>query len=117
MKEFFRSYWHSQWVSHKNIVPIHRFDSVRRIFHINTPAGQIKWRPKNTMPGKFRDKYINMVDILAKKRQEGRDITRDSFKLYRQMRKDFKVSYSANIRTRVRGVGEWILSTLIFKTS
>ena len=91
---------------------MHRFDTYKRIFHIISPAGVVKWRVRDADPDKFRNKYVNEIDRLAKEKGTGRDITRESFGLYREMRKDFRVSYKANARTRLRGVGEWILSAL-----
>jgi len=112
MRQILKDFCRSQWVSGRDTAPMHRFDSYKRIFHIISPAGVVKWRAREKDPDKFRNRYINEIDQLAKKKEMGKDITRESFDLYRRMRKEFRVSYSANARTRLRGVGEWILSAL-----
>ena len=112
-----KDFWHNQWVSHGGVEPMHRFDPARGIFWLNTPAGVIKWRVRNKRMDKFRNEFVNEIDALAKRKSKGEDITRDAFRIYRKIRGEYQVSYSANARTRLRGLSEWILSVLASKTS
>ena len=117
MKKILKNFWHNQWVSHDNVSPIYKYDPVKKIFYLNTPAGLIKWRARRAPIDKFRNEFVNEIERLAQMKRQGRDIVSDSFKVYRKVRENYRVSYSANIRTRLKGMSEWILSALESKTS
>jgi hypothetical protein len=74
-----------------------------RAFYIDSPAGLIKYKPK-TMNAQtvFRNRFINEFAKLMGRDTRGQDIRKDLFRLYRQIKKEYKVSYKANFRTRLQ---------------
>lgn len=76
-----------------------------RAFYINSQAGLIKFKPKTTVElTNFRDEHINRVDNLRRDELEGSDVTRRLFRLYKEIRKKEKVSYKANLHTRLKAL-------------
>jgi len=62
-----------------------------------SPAGIIRVKAVSTTAAKFRDIYLNRFESI--------DDEKDYFALYDAIKKDkqLRVSYSANMRTRLKG--------------
>ena len=89
--------FHWQWCSWNTVKPVQKWDFKRREFHIISYAGTIKYRPKKEKEvSKFRDEIINKFEVIK--------FTGNLFAFYRQIRNKYKVSYSANLRTRLKGM-------------
>ena len=74
-----------------------------RAFYIDSPAGLIKFKPKSLLlQTRFRDMYINKFAKLVNKDRRGEDVKKELFRLYREIRKTWKVKYKANLRTRLQ---------------
>lgn len=87
------------------VVPEHKWSDKDRAFFLNSSAGLIKYKPKNTQDtARFRDKYINQFEAI-KSSQLAPEIKEELFfRLYSNIRSAERVNYSANIRTRIQGV-------------
>ena len=73
-----------------------RWDGYKRVFFMNSSAGFIKYKPKKPVDiERFRNNWVNrfMLEKGDRKRL---------FKLYRELRRQERVSYKANLNTRVK---------------
>jgi hypothetical protein len=72
-------------------------------FYIDSKAGLLIYRPKDLNDTtRFRNKWINKFELLKEKETTGEDIDKDIFSTYLQILKEEKVSYEANINTRIK---------------
>jgi len=98
-------YLRFQFTSLKSVQIDARWSQIDRCFYIDSCVGQIRYKPKTTNElTAFRDKYINQVDLLRNIEMAGRPVTRKLFNLYREIKKNHRVRYKANIHTRVKGL-------------
>ena len=69
-------------------------------------AGEIRFRPrKKKSLQTFRDVWLNKFEHICWEKEKVGIDTRPSFKrLYKEIRKDVKVKWKANIRTRLKNV-------------
>ena len=87
-----------QWVPRDQVVPVAKWSDKDRAFYLDSVAGLIKYKPKDQKDiARFRDKWVNRFE-QAKERGE-----RSLFQLYKELRSEERVKYSANLRTRLRG--------------
>jgi len=105
MKDFLIKIVKNQMLDNRNAKPSYKWDSAKKCFFINSEAGLIKYRPKdNEDLTSFRDKFLNPVHVLASRKKSGLDISQEIFSLYRRIKKEYWVSYKANLRTRALGM-------------
>lgn len=82
----------SQFVDNSNVVPYQTWNDRDSCFYLNSPAGLIIYRPKSVKDtSRFRDRWINKF-IHA----------RNFFTLYREIIRNEKVKYRANLHTRLK---------------
>ena len=118
MKKFLRDLLISQTVDYSGVSPEYDYDHFRRRFIVHSEAGTLIWKPKNLNDlGEFRNKYLNRIYELKQKKNEGKDVSKEMFAIYREIRKKYHPRYRANINVRLKGLRKWILSELQFKTS
>jgi len=120
MKQFVKSFLKGQWTSNSSAMPTQRYDKYNRTFYLDSPAGTVKWRlrgSKDISIENFRNTYVNAIEELGRRRAKGEDVTKESFKIYRDLKKEYRVSYRANFRTRLVGLREWISFKLQLKIS
>ena len=86
-----------QWIDYSNVKPMHRCDNP--YIYLVSEAGMIRYKYKSLKDlTKFRDKYLNKFEALICEPE-----TKRIFSLFRMIRSEFRVSYRANIRTRLKG--------------
>lgn len=101
LKKSLRSYMRYQWVDMSGVKP--EFRQRQNLISLNSFAGTIDFKPRKLEDlYKFRDRYLNRFEGLSLKIREGEDVSREMFDLYEEIRKTFRVSYRANLRTRIR---------------
>ena len=94
----------TQMADNSNVVAEHRWSQNLSSFFLNSPAGLIKYKPKDHKDAaRFRDKWINKFDQIKENSLNQKDIKIQMHYLYREIRQNEKVSYKANFHTRVRG--------------
>ena len=82
-------------------------------FFIDSRAGLIKYSPKSVEDvGRFRNKWVNRIETLRLLEVEGEDIGEQIFTIYEEMLSTEKVSYEANINTRLKKKWNFIKSKL-----
>ena len=80
---------------------------------LNCEAGQIDFVTKNHLDlYRFRDRYLNRFTMLTEQWNENRGPKPDFFSLYAEIRENFRVSYHANLRTRLRAFTRRSLSAI-----
>ena len=98
VKDWIRTQIHNQFVSHDNVVSFHRLDPKTGRFYLNSPAGLIVYKPKSLADvTRFRDKWINKFETLSEQKDSNK-----FYNLYVEIRKNEKVKYRANLRTRIK---------------
>lgn len=98
------NYIKGQLAEHTSVTPISVWSDKDRCFYINSIAGLIKYKPKDLKDlTRFRNTWINKFDLIAKDPSE-----KKLFKLYDEILGAEKVSYKANLRTRLKGL-KWTL--------
>lgn len=82
-------------------------------FYIDSKAGLLIYKPKdlNDMT-RFRNKWINKFELLKEREKVGDNVDGEIFSTYSQLLKEEKVSYEANINTRLKK-SLWKLKKLI----
>lgn len=101
LKRKVKGYLHYQWVDMSGVRP--EFRQRENLISLNSEAGTIDFKPKKPADlYMFRDRYLNRFDVLSRKASEGAEVARELFDLYEEIRKNFRVKYRANLRTRVR---------------
>jgi hypothetical protein len=72
-------------------------------FYIDSKAGLLIYKPKdlNDMT-RFRNKWINKFELLKERERVGDSIDGEIFSTYSQILKEEKISYEANINTRLK---------------
>jgi len=81
----------------------HRWSEQHRAFFLNSEAGVLKFKPKNLYETtRFRNVYLNKFEALLTRKANGENVTRDLFRLYWDIRHAERVSYNANLRTRIK---------------
>jgi hypothetical protein len=105
--------WLSEYVKNNLIYQLSDHSSVKIAvkyhekigkFYIDSKAGLLTYKPKdlNDMT-RFRNKWINRVELLRERELSGDNIDKDLFLLYTDiLDKEPKVSYEANINTRMK---------------
>ena len=87
-----------QWTPMDGVVPAFRWSDGTQSFYLNSVAGLIKFKPKTLKENtEFRNTIVNRFEALAPDDREG------FFELYAEIRENYKVSFTANVRTRLRG--------------
>lgn len=100
---FLKSQVSYQCADMKGVKIEYRWSDRDRSFYLNSPAGLIRFRPKTERAlTEFRNIYVNKLWGLHSRHSQGENVTKDLFRLYKQIRKDYKVSYKANLRTRLK---------------
>jgi hypothetical protein len=83
-------------------------------FFIDSKAGLLTYKPKdlNDMT-RFRNKWINRAELLKERENRGDRVDKELFTLYSEILKsEPKVSYEANINTRLKK-GLWNFRKLL----
>ena len=81
----------------------HKYNERLNKFFIDSRAGLLTYKPKDARDiARFRDKWINRVELLRLLEIEGTDIKDDLFQLYSEIIDSEKVKYEANINTRFK---------------
>jgi hypothetical protein len=86
------------------VVPGHSFDTKTSTFYLNSPAGLIRYRPKENLDrSRFRDVWVNGFDSLCQGYRDGKISKAAFFDFYRLLiNTESRVVYKANLRTRLR---------------
>lgn len=93
-----------QTATNSGVVPEQRWAEREKCFYLNSPAGLIKYKPKlNRDIARFRDIYINQFDSIKISNLKPQIKEELFFRLYAEIRAAEKVSYKANVRTRLKG--------------
>lgn len=72
-------------------------------FYIDSKAGLLVYKPKDLQDmTRFRNKWINKFETLREKEVSGENIDKELFKTYSEIIKTEKISYEANINTRLK---------------
>lgn len=101
LKKSLKGYLHYQWVDMSGVKP--EFRQRENLISLNSEAGTIDFKPRKMSDlYRFRDRYLNRFETLANRITAGESMSRELFDLYDEIRKNFRVKYRANIRTRVR---------------
>lgn len=105
MKKWVKNQLHQLWMYHtqdnRNVFAEHKF--VSGIFYIVSEAGVLVYKPKKEhLISKFRNDIINRFEAIME--NEGPSKTKDIYRLYAEARKDYKVTWRANARTRLRSL-------------
>lgn len=82
------------------VQPTYCWDEKRRMFFIDSPAGLIRFKPRNDIAReKFRARWLNQFETLL----SSQPTKKDFFKYYRSLLKDVRgATYKANLRSRAR---------------
>lgn len=95
---FLKSQIDYQLADMKSVEISYKWSPKDKSFFIDSEAGLIKFRPRSVREmADFRDKCINKLLALKGNRK-------GLFKLYKDIRKKYRVRYKANLRTRIRSV-------------
>ncbi len=79
----------------------HRWNFREKSLYINSEAGNIRFKPKTHFDlSRFRDRYINKVEILKSKQSLGEDYKSALFALYDEIIKNEKVRYRGTLNIR-----------------
>jgi hypothetical protein len=100
VSEILKIHAKAQFSSLETVVPSHKYDPAVRTLFVDSPAGHLKIKfAKQVGVTHYRNKYLNKFDEVVD--------DRDYFQIYEDIMKDktFKkyVTYTANIRTRLKG--------------
>lgn len=83
------------------VVPEHRWSAKDLSFFLNSPAGLIKYKPRSAQDAaRFRDLYINRFESITNNGSR----LKDFHELYREIGANERVSYSANLNARLKGL-------------
>jgi len=116
MRKILKKWLESQWIDYSSEIPVYNFDARKRAYIIHTEMGGLRFRPDGPQEiSKFRDKYINQIQALMTRKLSGEDISGALYDLYKEIRKNYRVSYSGNFRTRLKGVKKCISRQLTLK--
>lgn len=103
IKNWMKSSWDYQWSDMSGVIPRQQWSEKDRAFFLNSSAGLIKYKPKNDKDlQRFRDKYVNQFDVIMMCPNDGLK-EKMFFLLYQEIKKNERVKYKGNIRTRLRG--------------
>lgn len=92
-----------QMTSNAGVVPSYKWNGLTRSFYLDSPAGLIQFKPKTEKDLiKFRDEFVNQFADLAEKHKISSQ-TNEFYSLYAEIRKKYKVKYTANLATRLKG--------------
>lgn len=85
-----------------NTEPVYRLSRRDGRFYFNSCAGVLSYKPKNDQDAsRFRDKWINRFEYI--KGLPLREQRKQFFVFYDDIRRQEKIKYRANLKTRVRG--------------
>jgi hypothetical protein len=94
----------TQMADNSSVVAEHRWSPNLYSFFLNSPAGLIRYKPKDQRDAaRFRDKWINRFEAIKTHSLDQKDLKIQMIFLYREIRKNEKVSFKANLHTRLRG--------------
>ena len=104
IRKWFKNKLIEQMATNTGVVPEQKWSERDRAFFLNSSAGLIKYKPKSTSDTtRFRDKYINEFEAIRTSQLDVDTKEKLFFRLYANIKSHERVSYSANIRTRVQG--------------
>ena len=102
-----QSQLHYQSASFQGVTP--EFRTVEGIVYLNSCAGLIRFKPGTPKElTRFRDDVLNRFFALTQRHKVGDRVTADMFALYRHARRTYRVSYKANLNTRLKAVAHAI---------
>ena len=88
---------------HSSVKITTRYSERFNKFFIDSRAGLLTYKPKdlNDMT-RFRNTWINKIELLKEKEDKGDNINSELFSLYSEILRKEKISYEANINTRLK---------------
>lgn len=111
MMAWFKKKIEEQWSDNSQVVPECKWSERDRAFYINSVAGLIKYRPKNVQDlNRFRDKWVNLFERYKQDALNAKDRERLMFEFTNWIRREEKIKFTANLRTRLKGTA-WTLRT------
>jgi hypothetical protein len=98
-----------QMADNSQVVPECKWSERDRAFYINSVAGLIKYKPKDVKDlNRFRDRWVNLFEQYRSTALNNKDLESMMFGFTNMIRKEERVKYTANIRTRLKGTA-WTL--------
>lgn len=112
IKERIKGYLAYQVADLSRTVPVQRWSPKDRRFYLNSEAGLLIYKPKNEQDQiRFRNAWINEFDKILTLKGKARTVA--LFHFYVEIRSKERISYRANIHTRLKGRAVCTLSRFI----
>lgn len=116
LTEYVKDQIRYQIADHSAVKINHKYHEKFNKIFIDSRAGLITFKPKNVNDmTRFRNKWVNRIEELRLKEKEGKDINKELFVLYSDIMENEKVSYEANLNTRIKK-NLWCLKKSIWPT-
>jgi len=92
-----------QLSDHSAVKIVTKYSEKHNKFFIDSKAGLLTYKPKDLQDmTRFRNKWINKIELIKEKEKNGDSVDGELFELYSEILKMEKVSYEANINTRLK---------------
>lgn len=103
LSEYIKNSFLYQISDHSSVKITTRYSERFNKFFIDSRAGLLTYKPKdlNDMT-RFRNTWINRIELLGARENSGENINKELFELYSEILKKEKISYEANINTRLK---------------
>jgi len=99
IKKHLYQLWKYQWIDNRGVETQHKF--VDNVFYLDSEAGLIVYKPKTQIEAdKFRNDIVNRIHSIGNDKKKSKKL----FRLYKDARKKYRVSWKANTRTRLRSL-------------
>jgi hypothetical protein len=114
LSNWIENYCKYQTTEITNVIPVARWSEREEKFYIDSVAGLLVYKPKSLKDlTRFRNEWINRFEQVCRgwphdNTPVSKNDERRLFEFYEEIRSKEKIKYTANLRTRLKGV-KWSL--------